>query len=155
MSPDARTMARQNLDRRLARIGKLEDIARPSRGWVKAIREALGMTAEQFGRRLGVSQQRALAIEKAEARGAITLDTLERSAQALGCRLVYTLVPHESLEEMVVNQSLAAARKQLERTRHTMALEAQSLERDDDKGMVLRLARSLAEKSGSKIWEEE
>ncbi len=155
MSPDARTMARQNLDRRIARIGKLEDIARPSRGWVKAIREALGMTAEQFGHRLGVSQQRALAIEKAEARGAITLDTLERSAQALGCRLVYTLVPHEPLEAMVEKQSLAAARKQLERTRHTMALEAQSLERDDDQDMVLRLARALTEKSGSKIWEEE
>jgi predicted DNA-binding mobile mystery protein A len=155
MSPDARTTARQNLDRRLVRIGKLEDFARPSRGWVKAIREALGMTAEQFGHRLGVSQQRALAIEKAEARGAITLDTLERSAQALGCRLVYTLVPHEPLEAMVEKQSLAAARKQLERTRHTMALEAQSLERTDDRDMLLRLARALTEKSGSKIWEEE
>lgn len=155
MSPDARTMARQNLDRRLARIGQREDFARPSRGWVKAIREALGMSAEQFGQRLGVSQQRALAIEKAEARNAITLDTLERSAQALGCRLVYTLVPHEPLEVMVENQSLEAARKQLERTRHTMALEAQSLERQDDRDMLLRLARSLAEKSGSKIWEIE
>lgn len=155
MSPDARTMARQNLDRRLAGIGKREHFARPSRGWIKAIREALGMTAEQFGQRLGVSQQRALAIEQAEVRNAITLDTLERSAQALGCRLVYTLVPHEPLETMVENQSLAAARKQLERTRHTMALEAQSLEREDDKDMVLRLARALAEKSGSKIWEIE
>lgn len=154
MAPDSRRMARQNLDRRFAHIGKIDDFARPSRGWIKAIREALGMTAEQFGQRLGVSQPRALAIEKAETKGAITLDTLERSAQALGCRLVYTLVPHESLEAMVENQSLAAARKQLERTRHTMALEAQSLEHEDDQEMVLRLARSLSEKSGSKIWEE-
>jgi predicted DNA-binding mobile mystery protein A len=155
MSPDSRKMARQNLDRRFASIGNIDDFARPSRGWIKAIREALGMTAAQFGQRLGVSQPRALAIEQAEARNAITLDTLERSAQALGCRLVYTLVPHEPLEAMVKNQSLAAAKKQLERTRHTMALEAQSLERADDRDMLLRLARALTEKSGSKIWEEE
>jgi predicted DNA-binding mobile mystery protein A len=148
-------MARQNLDRRFASIGNIDDFARPSRGWIKAIREALGMTAAQFGHRLGVSQPRALAIEQAEARNAITLDTLERSAQALGCRLVYTLVPHEPLEAMVKSQSLAAAKKQLERTRHTMALEAQSLERTDDRDMLLRLARALTEKSGSKIWEEE
>lgn len=155
MSPDSRKMARQNLDRRFASIGNIDDFARPSRGWIKAIREALGMTAAQFGQRLGVSQPRALAIEQAEARNAITLDTLERSAQALGCRLVYTLVPREPLEAIVKKQSLAAAKKQLERTRHTMALEAQSLERDDDQDMVLRLARALTEKSGSKIWEEE
>lgn len=155
MSPDSRKMARQNLDRRFASIGNIDDFARPSRGWIKAIREALGMTAAQFGQRLGVSQPRALAIEQAEARNAITLDTLERSAQALGCRLVYTLVPHEPLEAIVKNQSLAAAKKQLERTRHTMALEAQSLDRTDDRDMLLRLARALTEKSGSKIWEEE
>ena len=155
MISNARQMARQNLDRRFASIGKINNFARPSRGWIKAIREALGMTAAQFGQRLGVTQQRALAIEQAEARNAITLDTLERSAQALGCRLVYTLVPHEPLEAMVKNQSLAAAKKQLERTQHTMALEAQSLERTDDRDMLLRLARALTEKSGSKIWEEE
>ena len=155
MSPDARKMARQNLDRRFASIGNIDDFSRPSRGWIKAIREALGMTAAQFGQRLGVTQQRALAIEHAEARNAITLDTLERSAQALGCRLVYTLVPNAPLEAMVKNQSLEAAKKQLERTRHTMALEAQSLERTDDHDMLLRLARALTEKSGSKIWEEE
>lgn len=154
MSPDRRKMARQNLDRRFASIGSIDDFARPARGWIKAIREALGMTAAQFGKRLGVSQPRALAIEQAEARNAITLDTLERSAQALGCRLIYTLVPHEPLETMVKNQSLAAAKKQLERIRHTMALEAQSLEHTDDCDMLLGLARALTEKSASKIWQE-
>jgi hypothetical protein len=33
-----------------------EALTRPPRGWVKAIREAPGMTAEQLGARLGVSQ---------------------------------------------------------------------------------------------------
>lgn len=152
MPPDSRKMARQNLDRRFASISNIDDFTRPSRGWIKAIREALGMTAAQFGERLGVSQPRALAIEQAEARNAITLDTLERAAQALGCRLVYTLVPHEPLETVVKNQSLTFARAQLERTRHTMALEAQTLERSDDGEMLLRMARGLAEKSSSKIW---
>ena len=42
------------------------------------------MTTKQLGLRIGVSQSRAFDIEKAEANGSITLDSLERAATCIG-----------------------------------------------------------------------
>ena len=95
MRPNERASARRQLDKRLCLLNDTQSLARPPRGWIKAVREALGMTTAQLAKRLGVSQPRAVGIEKAEARGAITLDSLERAAQALDCRLVYALVPNK------------------------------------------------------------
>ena len=71
-------MARKQLDKRLKILQNVDILARPPRGWIKAIREALGMTTAQLGKRLGVSQPRVLGIENAEVSGSITLDSLER-----------------------------------------------------------------------------
>ncbi len=64
-------------------------LARPHRGWVKAIREALGMTTAQFAQRMGVSQPRTTELEQAEIEDKITLGTLRRAAEAMNCTLVY------------------------------------------------------------------
>ena len=65
------------------------------------IRDALGMTTAQFGRRLGVSQPRIIELEKSEVTGNVTLHTLQRAAEVLNCRLVYALVPERPLAEIV------------------------------------------------------
>ena len=78
----ADNLARKQLERRLAPLRKAPEFARPARGWVKAIREALGMTAAQLGRRTGVSQSRIARIEKDEVEDAVTLATLRRVAAA-------------------------------------------------------------------------
>ena len=70
------------LDKRLNRLRNSDTLSRPPRGWIKAIREALGMTTTQFGRRLGVSQSTALGFETSEMRKGIALETLERAARA-------------------------------------------------------------------------
>jgi predicted DNA-binding mobile mystery protein A len=145
-------IARQSLDRRLAKLGKVADWSRPQRGWVRAIRDALGMTSAQLAARMKVSQPNIIQLEQAEAKGTITLDSLERAAQALGCRLVYALVPEKPLEQIVEAQALQAAREQLRATRHSMALEAQSLASEDDQDMIKRLARDIAEAGGRKLW---
>jgi predicted DNA-binding mobile mystery protein A len=82
-------LARQNLDHRLSPLRKTGDLTRPPRGWIKAIREALGMTTAQLAERLGVSQPRVAQLEKSEAEDSITLRTLRRAAESLGCTLVY------------------------------------------------------------------
>lgn len=91
MRPQDRTTARRQLDKRLDPLRNHEGFARPPRGWIKAVREALGMTTAQLAERLGVSQPRAVAIEKAETTNSITLDSLQRAARALDCELVYAL----------------------------------------------------------------
>ena len=89
MRAQDRATARRQLDKRLNLLRKKALFARPPRGWIKAIRESLGMTTRQFAGRIGVVQSRAVDIEKAEVTGSITLDSLERAARALDCELVY------------------------------------------------------------------
>lgn len=155
MRPKERATARKQLDKRLGTLQDMQAFVRPPRGWVKAIREALGMTTAQLGKRLGVSQPRVTALEKAEASGAITLESLTRAANALDCQLVYALVPRTSLEEAVEERALVLAEKKLSRTSHTMALEAQSVDEEDEREHLMAMARRLAQKSGSELWEEE
>ena len=87
----------------------------PPKGWVRAIREALGMTGVQFARRLRVTPQSAEALEKSEANGTIQLKTLRRAAEALDCRLVYALVPNSSLEDNVAARAREWFRERLAR----------------------------------------
>ena len=155
MRAEERAAARRQLDKRLNSLRNSEMLGRPSRGWVRAIREALGMTTAQLGKRIGVSQPRAVAVEKAEAKGSITLDSLERAARALDCRLVYALVPRDPLEEMVHARAQRLALKRLESTRHSMSLEAQEVEETDEQEQVKRMIAHILDKSGSQLWEEE
>ncbi len=153
MRSEDRASARRQLDRRLNLLQNSEMFARPPRGWVKAIREALGMTTAQLGKRLGVVQSRIVAIEQAEARGTITLNSLEKAAQALGCRLVYALAPRKPLDELVTERAERLAKQRLKSTSHSMALEAQSVDTADEKEQLKRAVRRLLEKAGSDLWE--
>ena len=155
MRPEDRSTARRQLDKRLSSMQNMELFMRPPRGWLKAIREALGMTTAQLGRRLGVVQSRVVAIEQAEAKGTITLNSLEKAAQALDCRLVYALMPRQPLEDIVEQRASLLAKSRLKSTGHTMTLEAQGVDATDESEQLKRLIRQLVEKSGSRLWEED
>lgn len=154
MKAETRILARKQLDKRLSTLENPDALARPPRGWLKAIRESLGMTTTQLAKRLHVSQPRIINIEKSEVNGSITLDTLERAAHALNCRLVYTLVPKISLEEMFAEQVKKLALKQLKRTSHSMQLEAQGVLKEEEEEMLKVMLKKYLEKAGSEIWEE-
>ena len=125
MKKDMRTRARQRLDARLLAIKPEDRFRPPPKGWVRAIREALGMTGVQFAARLGIRPQSVEALEKSEANGAIQLKTLRRAAEALDCTLVYALVPNTSLDRVVRERARKIAMRDLGRVAHTMKLEAQ------------------------------
>ncbi len=155
MRSSDRALARKQLDKRLDFLRSSDALARPPRGWIKAIREALGMTTAQLARRMGFSQPRAVEIEKAEQEGAITLDTLERAARALDCKLVYAFVPRQPLQELVMERARRIALKRLSVTGHHMALEAQSVSDEDEKDQFEQLVRQIVEKAGSDLWRED
>ncbi len=154
MNPEERITARRQLDKRLNLLQGPDNLTRPPRGWIRAIREALGMTTAQLGKRLGVSQPRAVTIEKAEAKGSITLDSLERAAQALDCRLVYTLVPRKPLEELVKERAKTLARQRLQTTGHSMKLEKQGLDERDEDEQLKKLIDKIIGQGGSRLWED-
>ncbi len=154
MRSQDRATARRQLDKRLNSLRNADPLTRPPRGWIKAIREALGMTTAQLGKRLGVSQPRTFAIEKAEVAGSITLDSLERAAHALDCRLVYALVPREPLDNLVERRAFLRARQKLESTGHSMKLEAQEVDATDEDEQLKALTRKLIERGRSDLWED-
>src|SRR5947208_2937483 len=125
MKNDTRRRARERLDERLALLKPVDRLRAPPKGWVRALRDALGMTGVQFARRLGVRPPSVAALEASEANGTIQLKTLRRAAEALDCTLVYALVPNDSLEGAVRARARRIALRELGRVAHTMKLEAQ------------------------------
>jgi predicted DNA-binding mobile mystery protein A len=120
--------ARQHLDPRLDKIRPLAtELAPPAKGWIRAMREGLGMTAEQLAKRLGVTQVTLSKLEQSEARGTIQLATLRRVAEAMNSTLVYALVPAEPLEKIVQDRARSVASEHLKPIQHTMRLEDQEL----------------------------
>ena len=154
MRPSDRASARRQLDKRLSTLGNIDVLTPPPRGWVKAIREALGMTSAQLAKRMGVSQPRVFTLEQAETRGAITLDSLERAAHALDCRLVYALVPRQPLNALIEERARLLAHKRLATASHTMSLEDQGIDKADESEQFSQLVRQITEKAGSALWEE-
>ena len=148
-------MARKSIDKRLMELRKSSVLTRPSRGWIKAIREALGMTSRQLARRLGVSQPRVSEVEKAEVAGSLTMDSLQRAANALDCQLVYAFIPRQPLHKLVEEQAAKLARVRLSAAAHSMALEDQSVDRADTRAQLDMLIKKLAENEGAALWEEE
>jgi predicted DNA-binding mobile mystery protein A len=127
-------MARRHLDARVNKQTSVERLTRPPRGWIKALREALGMSTAQLARRMKISQPGVVMLEQSEALGTIKLETLQRAATAINCQLVYALVPNESLETMVRERVHLIARQHLGTVEHSMRLENQQIE--DKKIMI-------------------
>lgn len=125
MKTEARKRARERLDERLAPLKPGERFRAPPKGWVRAIRDALGMSGVQYARRLRVRPPSVAALEASEENGTIQLKTLRRAAEALDCTLVYALVPNDSLEGAVRVRARKIALRDLGRVAHTMKLEAQ------------------------------
>ena len=131
-----RRIARQRLDERLSDFKPESRFAVPPKGWIRAIRDALGMPAFQLGTRLGMKSQSVADLEKSEGYGTIQLKTLRKAAEALDCTLVYALVPKASLEDTVQTRGREIARKELARIGHTMDLEAQGLPKAEREAQI-------------------
>lgn len=144
----------RQLDKLFTKIKKVTDPQIPSKGWLATIRKALGMTSKQFGGRLGITQQSAIAIEKREAEGKITIESLEKAAIALNCRLVYYIVPNEPLEQMLHKQIDKKSKELTEYVSHLMELEDQKVEEEDQKAQLIYKKNVLSSGKFSKIWED-
>ena len=147
-------LARKHLDERLTPLRKQAIFVRPPRGWVRAIRDALGMTTGQLAKRLGVDQSRITKIEQAEIEDAVTLKPLRQAAEGLGCTLVYAFVPNPSLDELVGRRVEDIVDKELARIDHTMRLENQALNQRDLKQERARLVSTLLNGNPRRLWDE-
>jgi predicted DNA-binding mobile mystery protein A len=147
-------LARKSLDQRLTPLRQKAVLARPHAGWIRAIREALGMTTTQFASRLGISQSRASRLQADEANDAITLRKLREAAEALDCTLVYALVPKKPLDDMLRERAAAIADRTIAHVSHSMALENQTLSPDRAASERERLIESLLSGALKHVWKQ-
>jgi len=116
---------------------------RPSKGWIAAIRTALGMTGTALAKRLGVSHSTILDYEKGEVSGSVTLQTLRRVADALDAELIVALVPRKPVEATLRARAESIARDEMRAVIHTMRLEDQEVESEATHEEYEKLVTSL------------
>jgi predicted DNA-binding mobile mystery protein A len=139
----------QQLDRGLEPFHAAVKVPRPQRGWLRAIREAVGASAAELARTLGTSRQLPLQFEKWEAEDRITLKSLRRMADALDCDLVYALVPRAgSMQGLIESRARAQAARSVLGVEHSMALEDQAAGRVEE--AVEAETRRLIEKRAAR-----
>jgi predicted DNA-binding mobile mystery protein A len=147
-------LARKQLDTTLKSFRPILDISVPTKGWIRAIRDALGMNGRQLADRLNVTRQRSDQIEKEERRGSITLKAMRRIAEGLDCFFIYGLVPRTSLQETVRIRAKQVATKRLARASHTMSLEGQALRAKENKEILSDMIEELMDKLPTDLWDE-
>ncbi len=148
-------LQRHLLDQKFKELEALP--AQPQSGWLKAVRVSLGLSLRQLAKRMKVGLRTVASIEKNEAEGKASLATIERSARAMGCRLVYAVVPgegKESLENILDERARALARKIRNQTAHTMRLEDQETHADDKALQENTLAAELKANADPRLWED-
>ncbi|MBN1796706.1 MAG: mobile mystery protein A [Sedimentisphaerales bacterium] len=147
-------LAREQLDATLQRFKPIAELTVPAKGWVRAIRDAMGMTGRQLAERLNVNQQRIARIEQDEKLGKVKLETLMKVAQALNCKFVYGFAPKDSLEQTVRRQAELAAKKQMSRSDQTMRLENQELSNKEKEKSLKDLSEEIVNTMPKTLWDE-
>jgi predicted DNA-binding mobile mystery protein A len=107
------------------------------------------MSAAVLADRLGVTPGAVIRLEQSEAADRIRLDTLRRSADALGCDLVYLLVPRRPLGTVVRERAREVARWHVAAVEQTMRLEDQAP--DETRSLEDQITERLLERGG--LWE--
>jgi predicted DNA-binding mobile mystery protein A len=134
MKPEFRRLRLAQLHRALTPFLAAKESPRPQRGWIRAIREATGITVRDLAKRLRKAPSVAAHLEGSEAEYRITLGSLREAADALGCQLVYALVPKSgSIHELAEERARTKAAENVRAVEHSMALEDQAVGGVEDK----------------------
>lgn len=145
-------LKQRQLDAALSHWRTSELPARPPSGWIKAIREALGMSAAYLGKKLGIVQSSVHRLEISEVEDSITLGSLRRVADALGCELQYALVPRKTIAQTLDQQAYKVACERMSVISHSMSLEEQATSSDTVDIQTKEMAESLRQGSRRALW---
>ncbi|MHC4882123.1 MAG: mobile mystery protein A [Planctomycetota bacterium] len=154
MKAKYKKLTTEQLDAVLSEFEPLKTLAIPPKGWVRAVRDALGMSARQLAKRLGVRQQRIVRIEQDEKQGKVTLNTLQNVAEAMDCVFVYGLVPRETLQRTIEEQAKRVALKRMSRSNQMMRLEKQELTDAPKRHALNEMVEELMNTRPRNLWDE-
>lgn len=152
MGTQAKGLRLRQLAQRLQALGSIPKP--PSTGWIRTIREALGMSTTQLARRLGIAQSGVVTLEQREVQRTVTLESLSRAAEALDCQLVYAVVPRDGLQAIRERRARLVARHRLGRVAHSMALENQAVSAEEQRAQENQLVEELLATWPRTFWDD-
>ena len=142
---------RHGLDKHFA--GLVDQVGpRPSEGWIRLLRSAIGMSPAQLALRMGITPRRVRQLEQAEIQGRIVLSTLDRAAEAMHCRLFYVLVPELPLNEIVRRQARLVAEAEFRARGEVPGASGLEVGPDEDEWDALVEARVYELVDSSALW---
>src|SRR5271157_542579 len=155
-------LAQRELDRALKPFLMARKVYRPSDGWLRTVRKALGLTATGMARDLRVSPSAVFQMERAEWKDKISLRGLDDAARAMSCKVVYAIVPYKGNfeEHATKNVKRLVWRQKAERKRkRELAVAMAAVSKSMEQGQAgseagKRRIRKLVEAIREKIREE-
>ena len=115
--------------------------------------EAVGIGASALAERLGVSRNSVYSSVQNERAGTISLNQLEKLAEAMGGKLFYAIIPREGpVKEIVMAQARKKARRIVQRTHAHMALEEQTEGLRSKEERIEELASTIARAVPRDLW---
>ena len=145
---DARILQIRALDKKTSELKSVNNIIPHGSGWINTVREAIGMTAIQLAKRLGVSQPRITKMETNEEN--LKLSTMKKTAEAMNCEFVYYFKPKTTFQNLVEAQAQKKAAEILQSVNINMALEDQEISADEN---IKDFATDLINSKIKQIWE--
>ena len=144
----------EQLDQKLQPFSESSNVLVPEHGWINTIRTALNMTMAQLGTKLNITRQGVKRIEKSEANGTITLNSLKDVARALDLKLVYALVPKNgTIDDLIQKKADKLAEKIVLRTNQNMKLENQGIGDDKIAETIKELANEIKREMRKSLWD--
>lgn len=145
---DARVLQIRALDKKTSDLKSAQNIVPQPSGWIKTVREAIGMTVSQLAARLGVTQPRITKMESNEDN--LKLSTMKKAAEAMNCEFVYYFKPKTTFQNLVDEQAQKKAAEVLKTVNVNMALENQEIAEDE---AVKDFASDLINTKIKQIWD--
>ncbi len=144
----------QQLDKKITEYAPLKQVALPPTGWIKAVRNALGMSLQQLGNKLSITRQSMQEIEQREKDGSITIKSLKEVARAMDMQLVYGFVPNDgSLDALIDRRAKELARQIVLRTSNTMKLEDQQNSNQRIENAIQERSNALKNEMPKILWD--
>ena len=145
---NTRIMQIRALDKKTSSLSDAKNIVPKGVSWINTVREAIGMTAVQLAKRLGVTQPRIAKMEINEEN--LKLSTMKKVAQAMNCDFVYYFKPKTTFQDIVQIQAKKKAEEILLGVNLNMALENQDIQ---TKEAVNDMAADFINGNTKKIWD--
>jgi predicted DNA-binding mobile mystery protein A len=131
----------EQLDAKILLLKKVENLVFPSSGWVYSIRQALGMSMRQLGKRMGITPQSVKEIEEREQNETISIKVLRQFGKSLNLKLIYGFIPLSgNLEDIIEKRAYELAMEIVSRTSISMKLE-------DQENNPARIQKAIKEKA--------